>query len=121
LKKKEVSDVKSLKWQQIPQLSDYSVHPEAEFWKNFPRCDLPKRAETNINVSRLEKKVLEYKHKMTCHQFERSLKAIEYLKNGAPAFQEKKTARMLREKCSKHVKIRQRDHRQHCYMGERGI
>ncbi len=84
-----MSDQKNLKWQHIPHLSDYSIHPEAEFWEKFPRCDLPKCAETNINVSKLEKKVYEYKNKMTDHQFERSLKAIDYLKNGAPAFQEK--------------------------------
>jgi hypothetical protein len=89
LKKLEMSDQKNLKWQHIPHLSDYSIHPEAEFWEKFPSCDLPKCAETNINMSKLEKKVYEHKNKMTNHQFERSLKAIDYLKNGAPAFQEK--------------------------------
>jgi len=89
VKKSGMTAQKKLKWQDIPHLSDYSTPPEPEFWKNFPRCDLPKCAETNINVSVLEKKVSEHRNKMTIHQYERSLKAIDYLRNGAPAFQEK--------------------------------
>jgi hypothetical protein len=79
VKKSRMTDQKKSKWDDIPHLSDYGTSPEPKFWENFPQCDLPKCAETNINVSMLEKKVAEHKDKMTIHQYERSLKAIDYL------------------------------------------
>jgi hypothetical protein len=55
--------------------------------EKFPKKDLPTSAETEINVKELEEKVKALKSSMTIHQFERSMKAVDYLKNGAPAFQ----------------------------------
>ncbi len=87
LKKMEMSGQKNLKWPNIPTLKDYGTPPKATFWDNFPNKDLPIIAETDINVSLLEEKVKALKASMTDHQFERSMKAVDYLKNGAPAFQ----------------------------------
>jgi hypothetical protein len=80
--------VKKSKWPQIPVLSDYSKTPDQSFWKNFPKKKLPVKPETSINVEKLEIRVKKYMNLMTIHQVERSLKAIEYLKHGAPSFQE---------------------------------
>ncbi len=46
---------KSSKWPDIPVLEDYSKPPSADFWAKFPFRPLPSRAETNINISELEK------------------------------------------------------------------
>jgi hypothetical protein len=80
--------IKKSKWPKIPVLSDYSKTPDHSFWKEFPKKDLPVFPETSINIEKLEIRVKKYKHLMTKHQEERSLKAVEYLKNGAPSFQE---------------------------------
>jgi len=87
VKKIDVASQKNLKWQHIPALKDYTVNPDPSFWKNFPRNDLPLRAETGMDVKKLEEKVRSFREKMTEHQYDRSMKAVDYLKNGAPAFQ----------------------------------
>jgi hypothetical protein len=48
------------------------------------------KPETKIDIEKLESEVLSLKEKMTVHQLERSLKAISYLKHGAPSFQTEK-------------------------------
>jgi hypothetical protein len=78
------------KWPEIPVLSDYSKKPDDKFWDKFPKREMPSRAETKIDVDKLECKVNSLKEKMTCHQLERAEKAIDYLRNGAPAFQTEK-------------------------------
>ncbi len=87
MKKIDVTSQKSLKWQHIPALKDYTVNPDPSFWKDLPRNDLPLRAETAIDVEKLEERVRSFKEKMTEHQYDRSMKAVDYLRNGAPAFQ----------------------------------
>jgi hypothetical protein len=78
---------KDVKWPEIPVLTDYSSKPSESFWLNFPQKDLPTVPETSINVEKLSEKVEFLKEKMTCHQYGRCKKAIDYLLNGAPAFQ----------------------------------
>jgi hypothetical protein len=80
------SEPKKCKWD-LPVLKDYSVIPDSSFWEKFPKRALPKSPETKINVSELEKKVHSFSDKMTCHQFARAKKAIDYLRFGAPSFQ----------------------------------
>jgi hypothetical protein len=87
LKKMDISGQKNLKWPEIPALEDYKISPNPSFWEKFPKKDLPISAETEINVRALEEKVIALRSSMTIHQFERSMKAVDYLKNGAPAFQ----------------------------------
>ena len=53
----------------------------------FPKKELPVLPETSVNVNLLQVKVNELKHLMTVHQYERCLRAIDYLRNVAPAFQ----------------------------------
>jgi hypothetical protein len=78
---------KDVKWPEIPALADYSTKPSESFWLNFPHKDLPTVPETSIDVKKLSEKVELLKGKMTSHQYDRCKKAIEYLSNGAPAFQ----------------------------------
>jgi hypothetical protein len=80
--------VKKSKWPDIPVLSDYSRTPDQSFWAKFPKKKLPEKPETSIDIEKLENRVKKYMNLSTKHQIERSLKAIEYLKNGAPSFQE---------------------------------
>ena len=75
------------KWPDIPALRDYSVEPDQSFWAVFPSRPLPTSAETAINTDILSTKIEESKHLMTIHQYKRALKALDYLRNGAPACQ----------------------------------
>jgi hypothetical protein len=79
---------KKSKWSHIPVLNDYSKAPDPSFWSNFPKKELPVTPETNIDIVKLEARVTKYMKQMTIHQAERSLKAVQYLKEGAPSFQE---------------------------------
>ena len=75
------------KWPDIPVLSNYDSNASPDFWSKFPSKPWPSKPETNVDIDRLEAKVLLHKDKMTIHQLERSLKAVDYLRNGAPAHQ----------------------------------
>jgi hypothetical protein len=84
-----MTGIKKSKWQDIPVLADYSKAPDPSFWSKFPVKKLPERPETSIDTVKLAERVKKYMHLMTKHQIERSLKAVEYLNEGAPSFQEK--------------------------------
>jgi hypothetical protein len=79
---------KKSKWSSIPVLEDYSKAPEPSFWSKFPKKELPVKPETNIDIDKLEERVRKYMKQMTVHQVDRSLKAVQYLREGAPSFQE---------------------------------
>jgi hypothetical protein len=53
----------------------------------FPSRPLPTKAETSINISELVEDIESKKPGMTCHQYERCMRTVDYLKNGAPSFQ----------------------------------
>jgi hypothetical protein len=57
------------------------------FLSYFPSRPLPTKAETSINISELVKDIESKKSGMTCHQYERCMRTVDYLKNGAPSFQ----------------------------------
>ncbi len=78
---------KASKWPEIPILDDYGKSPNAFFWEKFPRRQLPEGPETKIDVEKLDNRIESNKSKMTVHQYERSKKAVDYLRNGAPSFQ----------------------------------
>jgi hypothetical protein len=75
------------KWPNIPVLKNYDTVASQDFWSKFPQKSWPTKPETDVDVDKLEAKVLFHKDKMTVHQLERSLKAVDYLRNGAPAHQ----------------------------------
>jgi hypothetical protein len=78
---------KSSEWPDIPVLEDYSRPPSADFWAKFPFRPLPTKAETNVNISELVKDIEKKKLGMTSHQYERCMRTVDYLKEGAPSFQ----------------------------------
>jgi hypothetical protein len=45
------------------------------------------KPESAIDVDKLEKMVKERKQKITSHEFDRAMKAVNYLWNGAPSHQ----------------------------------
>jgi hypothetical protein len=77
----------SLKWKDIPVLSNYDSIPDESFWSNFPKRDLPTAPETKIDVEKFESKVESHREKLLPSQFERARKAVNFLRYGAPAFQ----------------------------------
>jgi hypothetical protein len=56
-------------------------------WRRFPRKDIPRRPETRINIDRLQQLVAENEHELLEQEKLRANRAIDYLRNGAPALQ----------------------------------
>jgi len=75
------------KWPDIPVLQNYDSVPGSGFWKSFPCKSLPTVPESSIDADKLEAKIEQHKSKLTVHQYERSMKAVDFLKNGAPSHQ----------------------------------
>jgi hypothetical protein len=80
---------KGLKNPNIPILPCYKRVAAVEFWNNFPYKDLPLTAESDINALKLENLLLDQRKSLTDQEFARGLKAIRFLKEGAPSFQKK--------------------------------
>ncbi len=103
------------KWPNIPVLRDFSVDLGEEYWKHFPSKPMPRKAESSIDADKLEVMVEDRKHKMTNHEYTRAMKAVEFLRNGAPSHQ-KSSQGMFCKKCFKHGEIRPSDIGQYCYL-----
>jgi hypothetical protein len=71
----------------LPTLVDYSTQAPDSFWTSFPSYDIPKKPETNIDIPRLENLVTSNSKLLLRSEIKRGLKCIDYLSNGAPAFQ----------------------------------
>jgi hypothetical protein len=71
------------------KIIDFSKSPPAEFWKSFPRRDLPKHPTTRVNIPVLEKAYAGVKKYWTIHQCRGAERTFSYLRNGAPAYQKK--------------------------------
>jgi hypothetical protein len=56
-------------------------------WRRFPRKDVPQHPETRINIDRLQQLVAENEHELLEQEKLRANRAIDYLRNGAPALQ----------------------------------
>jgi hypothetical protein len=56
-------------------------------WSSFPRKDIPQRPETRINIDRLQQLVADNEHGLLEQEKQRANRAIDYLRNGAPALQ----------------------------------
>ena len=79
---------KPLKNVEVPILEDYSKNPNEEFWKHFPKVDIPDsmEGETPIDVAKFEKLYLSVKEKLTDYEIDLIEKVIYDLKMGADAF-----------------------------------
>jgi hypothetical protein len=72
---------------EIPRLKKYGGNGSQEFWRKFPRNDIPSEPETKINTSKLKKLVEENSSKLLKSELNRAKRCIEYLEIGGPAFQ----------------------------------
>jgi hypothetical protein len=54
---------------------------------HFPHRGLPVKPGTSIEIDLLEEMILNRKAKITSHQYEQSIKAVDYLQHSAPAHQ----------------------------------
>ena len=71
----------------IPRLDSYMCEPDEDFWNYFPKKDLPKSAETTIDIKAFEKKIEEVRSKMTASEVRRASKIVKDLKNGTESYQ----------------------------------
>jgi hypothetical protein len=85
-KEKKLKEGK-LENKEILTLEKYDEPAPKEFWENFPKKDLPKRAKTRINVRRLEKEIEKVKLKMTKMELKRAKRIVQDLRFGAEAYQ----------------------------------
>ena len=77
----------SLKNSEIPVLEDYSGAAEDDFWKKFPKRELPRQAITRIDVDSLRQFVEDVKDKMSSTEVRRAERTLKDLTVGASAFQ----------------------------------
>ena len=73
--------------QEIPELENYEVDPGEDFWKMFPKRDLPKKAETRLNLRNLAKELSKEEINMSKTERKRARRILEDLKKGANAYQ----------------------------------
>ncbi len=56
-------------------------------WAVFPFKGIPKNPETRVDIDALERLVLKHESKLLKQEVDRARRAIDYLRNGAPAQQ----------------------------------
>ena len=77
----------SIKNPEIQKLTSYEEIPEDSFWDIFPFFDMPKHAETSVNIVALEDKIDSVRSQMTETEIRRAAKVVKDLKEGASAYQ----------------------------------
>jgi len=82
----EPSTIK-IKCPELPTLSSYSNGAGPDFWKIFPYNDLPNVASTRLCPKALAKLLSSASPLLTPVQYNRGLKVVNYLTNGAPSCQ----------------------------------
>ena len=68
-------------------MADYGTRPTDEFWKIFPSCKLPTVIESKVRPEVVLKLVNDVRSKITTCEYNRALKSIKNLENGASSFQ----------------------------------
>jgi hypothetical protein len=71
----------------MPILEDYGTIAPESFWSSFPSYNIPKNPETNIDIARLENLITSNSKFLLRSELRRGLKCVDYLSNGALAFQ----------------------------------
>jgi len=72
---------------EIPVLPAYNVDPGEKFWKLFPSHILPKSAETKVDGMILLRLLNSNRDKLTKAQYQRGLRAVSYVAEGATCAQ----------------------------------
>jgi hypothetical protein len=70
-----------------PQDTENVTRKVSADWVAFPFKEIPKVPETRVDTDALENLVLMYENKLLKQAAERARRAIDYLRNGAPALQ----------------------------------
>jgi hypothetical protein len=70
-----------------PRVACRNTEKVSTDWSSFPFKEIPGKPETRVNVDALEELVLKNEDKLLKQEIERSRRAIDYLRNGAPALQ----------------------------------
>jgi hypothetical protein len=73
-----------------PRETCYVIKKVSADWSVFPFKGIPKKPETRVNTDALEELVLKHEDKLLKQEVERAKRAIDYLRNGAPALQLKR-------------------------------
>ena len=77
----------TIKNSEIPKLDNYVSDPDRKFWEFFPKKEMPKSAETIIDIDMLERKIVEARSGMTASEYRRAVKTVKDLRCGAEAYQ----------------------------------
>ena len=72
---------------EIPELESYDKVPDEDFWKSFPKRELPDKVTTRVNVMALRRRILAVKDKMSRTELNRAKRVLRNLRQGASAFQ----------------------------------
>ena len=72
---------------EIPELESYDTVPEEDFWKSFPKRELPDKVTTRVNVMALRRSIAAVKNKMSRTELKRAKRVLRNLRQGASAFQ----------------------------------
>jgi hypothetical protein len=70
-----------------PRETGHATSKVSVDWTGFPFKGIPRYPETRVNVDALEKIVLMHENKLLKQEVDRAERAIDYLRNGAPALQ----------------------------------
>jgi hypothetical protein len=82
----EARPPKAATFPEIPVLEDYASNPGSEFWRKFPRNDMPSGPCTPVKIDRL--RILVNKHKSKWNPYEKRIakRALKILSQGAISF-----------------------------------
>ena len=65
-----------LKNAEIPILTDYGGSAGDEFWKKFPRRELPVKVSTRVDVEKFKHLIDEVRHKMSATEVKRAERTV---------------------------------------------
>ena len=61
---------------EVKTLENYRTDPGEEFWSKFPKTGLPEKAQTKINVEKLEEYITKIEGKITVTESRRSKQVL---------------------------------------------
>ena len=83
----ETVKMNGLKNTEVLVLKDYTGNASEDFWKNFPKRELPNNASTRVNVGKFRQLVEDVKNDMSAAEIRRAEITLHDLAVGASAYQ----------------------------------
>ena len=83
----ETVKMNGLKNTEVLVLKDYTGNASEDFWKTFPKRELPSNASTRVNVGKFKQLVEDVKNDMSAAEVRRAEKTLHDLAVGASAYQ----------------------------------